>query len=128
MKSRWVIVIAVMVTLIAGAGFRGTAFGAGANSGLPELAGVYKSAGARIILANHPKWPTVEYVGEILQGNDQQIQPIRVRCDSVKGCHGAVYSGTLANQSAVELNLEGERLTVRYYNGPTLVLDREKQD
>lgn len=128
MKAGGVIVVVAMAALIAGTGAWNIAIGAGANPAQSGLAGVYKGAGTEIVLASHPKWPSLAYVGEIFHGSDQQIQPIRVKCDSVKGCHGVIYSGTLANQAPVELKLEGEKLTVRYYNGPTLVLDREKLD
>jgi hypothetical protein len=40
--------------------------------------------------------------------------------------HGVVYDGTADNQKPVELKLDGDKLTFRYYDGPTLELMRVK--
>ena len=109
---------------MAGSGF-GEAFGGEADRRLPDLAGVYRSGGTEIVLAIHPGG-NAEYIGQIVYDTDRKVQPMKVACDVIKGCHGIVYHGTLANQEAVELQLEDKKLTVRYYSGRMLVLERAK--
>lgn len=95
---------------------------AGAQS--TDFAGIYRGGDVELTLANHPHWPKVEYVGLLVKGKDQRVYAAAIRYDSVKGCHGVIYNGTIAKQQAVELKLEGQTLTVRYYEGPTLKLKR----
>lgn len=124
---RIIILITAAALLVAVPIFWHDAFGADAGQPLPVLAGVYKSRGALVILANHPDLRS-EYIGQIVYDSDQKVQPMRIKCDSIQGCHGVIYSGTLEKQKAVELTLQGEKLSVRYYDGPTLLLEREKQN
>ena len=91
---------------------------------LPDLAGIYQSDKARLTLANHPFWPKIKYIGLLIAGREQRVNPVSVYNDSIKGCHGVVYSGTLAQQQPVELTLDGATLLFRYYDGPTLHLKR----
>ncbi len=124
--ARRLIVIAAVVTLfLAGPVFWQAAYSAGKEV-LPNLIGVYKGEGVEIILAGHPLWRS-EYIGQIVYSKDQRIQPMKINCDAVKGCHSVIYDGSTANQSAAELKIEGDRLILRHYNGPELVLVREKE-
>ncbi len=48
------------------------------------------------------------------------------RCEEATGCHGVAYEGTLSRQKAFELKLDGDTLTLRWYDGPSVTLKRVK--
>ncbi|MHC1729320.1 MAG: hypothetical protein AB9866_25535 [Syntrophobacteraceae bacterium] len=117
MIRRLIVLAAVMTLFMAGSG--------GAQ-GLPDLAGVYKGERVELTLAGHPQSRS-EYIGYIVYTEGHKVLPMKIACDSVKGCHGLIYDSSIADQKAVELKITGDSLSFRYYNGPTLVLKREKQ-
>lgn len=117
MIRRLILLAAVMTLFMAGSG---------RTEGLPDLAGVYKGEQVEIVLAAHPQ-SRPEYIGYIVYTEDHKVLPMKISCDSVKGCHGVIYDCSIADQKAVELKITGDSLSFRYYNGPTLVLKREKQ-
>lgn len=122
LKTKSVLTAAVLVVL--SAMLTPNPLWAGDEENLPDLAGVYQSDEALLTLANHPFWPKIEYIGLFIVGREDRVHPMSVRNDSIKGCHGVVYSGTLEKQQEVELEIDGTTLLFRYYDGPTLRLKR----
>jgi hypothetical protein len=93
-----------------------------------EIAGVYQGdAGEQLTLAIHPYYPGIEYIGILITGQEQRVYAVNCRNDDVKGCHCVIYDGMIANQKAIELKLNGQTLTMRYYDGPTLTLKKLKK-
>jgi hypothetical protein len=116
--------LAVTVVIVLAAMLTPNPLWAADQESLPDLAGVYWSDEGRLTLANHPSWPRAEYIGLFIVGQEQWVYPMKVSNDSIKGCHGVLYNGSLEKQQAVELTLDGTTLLFRYYDGPTLRLKR----
>jgi hypothetical protein len=91
----------------------------------PDFAGVWRNNDVSVTLAGHPYRPKSEYLGEFFRFKDQRIQLLRVTYDRIRGCHGLIFDDFQANQKPFELKLDGDTMTLRWYDGPTLKLKRE---
>jgi hypothetical protein len=119
-----VILMVTALLVVAGVGVGWAA--ADEKAEQPNFAGVYTADNIQLTLAGHPHRPRFQYIGVLVQRRDDKIQPVEFSYNPIKGCHGLVYDGKREKASAVELKLEGQTLTFRWYDGPTWKLKREK--
>jgi hypothetical protein len=118
---RWVLAAAVMLA----SGLGAAPVTPAAEQAPPDFAGVWRNDEVRVTLAGHPYRPKFEYLGEFFRFKDQRIQLLKVNCDRIRGCHGLIFDDFQANQKAFELKLDGDTMTLRWYDGPTIKLKRE---
>jgi hypothetical protein len=118
--------LALAAAMMLGSGLSVTSLAPAAEQAPPNLAGVWQNDEVQVTLADHPHRPKSQYLGEFFRFKDQRIQLLKVNCDRIRGCHGLIFDDYQANQKAFELKLDGDTLTLRWYDGPTLKLKKKR--